>query len=241
MANLAINTTQNVNLNYKIASIADRLLALLLDLFIFFVYLYLVDVITSAMGQAITDDITVFGIQQLLFLPVMGYSLCMHVLFNGRTVGKMIMKIKVVKLDGSPVHWSHYLTRWMMRLVDLWIFVGAIGLLTTLFSEKRQRLGDMAAGTVVISTKNTVKITHTILEDVTSTHQPTFLNVTQLSDKDARLIKETYLIALRSNDFKTMKALRLKVEGLLGVTSELYDRQFIDTVLKDYNHFTQNM
>lgn len=241
MANLAINTTQNVNLDYKIASIGDRMLAFLLDLLIFFVYLFAVDRITAVMGQAITDDITVFGFQQLLLLPVMFYSVAMHIIFNGRTVGKMILKTKVVKLDGSPVHWSNYMTRWMMRLVDIWIFLGAIGLLTLLFTDKRQRLGDMAAGTVVISTKNTVKITHTILEEVTSTHIPTFMNVTQLTDKDARLIKETYLIALRSNDYKTMKALRDKVEGLLGSTSDLYDRQYIDTVLKDYNHFTQNM
>ncbi len=241
MANLAINTTQNVNLDYKIASIGNRLLALLTDLFIFFVYLYAINLITSALGKAISDEFTVFGMQQLLLLPVMFYSLAMHVLFNGRTVGKMLLKIKVVKLDGSPVHWSHYMTRWMLRLVDIWLFLCAIGLLTLIFSERRQRLGDMAAGTVVISTKNTVRITHTILEEVTTTHEPTFLNVTKLSDKDVRLIKETFLTALRSNDFKTMKALRLKVEGLLETNSSLYDKQYIDAVLKDFNHFTQNM
>ncbi len=241
MANLAINTTQNVNLNYKIASIGERMLALLIDLFIFFVYLFAINLITSALGTAIVDKVTVFGIQQLLFLPVMFYSLAMHVLFNGRTVGKMILKTKVVKLDGSPVHWSHYMTRWMLRLVDIWTFACAIGLLTLIFSEKRQRLGDMAAGTVVISTKNAVRISHTILEEVTNTHEPTFLNVTKLSDKDVRLIKETYLIALGSNDFKTMKALRLKVESLLETNSSLYDKQYINAVLKDYNYYTQNM
>ena len=171
----------------------------------------------------------------------MFYSLYMHILFNGRTVGKMVLKIKVVKQDGTPVHWSNYMTRWMLRLVDIWIFLSSIGLLTLLFSERRQRLGDMAAGTVVISTKKKVKITHTILEEVTDDYTPTFLNVTKLSDKDARLIKETYYIALRSNDFRTMKTLRIKVEGILETKSDLYDRQFITTVLKDYNYYTQRM
>ncbi len=241
MANLKINTTQNVNLDYTIASIGERILALLIDLFIFFLYFYIVSLLTTFFDTVFEDNWTVFGLQNLLLLPVMFYSLYMHILFNGRTVGKMILKTKVVRVDGSPPHWSHYMIRWMLRLVDLWIFVGAIGTLTILFSDKRQRLGDAAAGTVVISTKNKVKITHTILEEIETNYQPTFLHVTQLTDKDVRLIKETFQIALRSADYKTLHALRKKVETVLDVQSELYDKPFIDTVLKDYNYFTREM
>lgn len=242
MANLAINTTQNVNLDYTISSVGERMLAFLIDVVLFSVYFYVVQLVTSTMyGIAFEDYWTVFGIQQLLLLPVFFYSLYMHILFNGQTVGKMVLKTRVVKLDGSPVHWSNYMTRWMLRLVDIWIFASSIGLLTIIFSEKHQRLGDMAAGTVVISTKKKTKISHTILEEVEKGYQPTFTNVTVLSDKDARLIKETYQIAMRSRDYKTLKMLREKVESLLETNSNFYDQQYIDTVLKDYNHYTQNM
>ncbi len=239
MANLAINTTQNVNLDYKTVSIGERMLAALIDFAIFWLYLFIVNFITSLVGIAFKDNWTVFGIQSLLLLPVMFYSLIMHIIFNGRTVGKMILKIRVVRIDGLPAHWSNYMVRWMLRLVDIWIFLASVGILTILFSEKRQRLGDAAAGTVVISNKQKVKISHTILEDLTEDYQPKFMNVTKLSDKDVRLIKETYIIAKKSNDFKTLTALRDKVEEVLEVKSELYDRQFIDTVLKDYNYYTQ--
>ncbi|HLV93308.1 MAG TPA: RDD family protein [Aequorivita sp.] len=241
MANLEIQTTQNVNLHYKVVSLGERILAFLIDLFLFFVYLYLVQLVTEAIGQAFSDQWTVFGLQQLLMLPIMFYSLYMHVLFNGQTVGKMIMKTRVVKHDGTPARWSDYLIRWMLRLVDIWMFLGSIGLLFILFSEKSQRIGDHAAGTVVISTKQTVKIDHTILEEVTDDYVPKFINVTTLTDKDVRLIKETYLIAQRSKDYKTLNLLRKKVESILGTSSELYDKEYIDTVLKDYNYFTQNM
>ena len=130
---------------------------------------------------------------------------------------------------------------WMLRLVDIWIFLGSIGLLFIIFSDKRQRIGEHAAGTVVISTKHKVTISHTILEDLADDYQPKFLNVTKLTDKDVRLIKETYHIARDSNDFKTLSLLRQKVETILETNSDLYDRQYIDTVLRDYNHFTQNM
>lgn len=241
MANLAINTTQNVNLDYKIVSVGERILGFVIDLFIFMLYLYIVELITSALDMAFSDRWTVFGLQQLLFLPVMFYSLYMHILFNGRTIGKMIVKTRVVKVDGSPVHWSNYLTLWMLRILDIWMFVGCVGTLTCLFTEKRQRVGDMAAGTVVISTKNKVKISHTILEEISDDYEPKFLTVTKLTDKDARLIKETYQIAMRSNDFKTLNLLRKRVAEVIEVESELYDKQFIDTVLKDYNYFTQQM
>lgn len=241
MANLEINTAQNVNLDYQIVSVGERILAFLIDLFLFFVYFYLVELATEAMNMAFSDHWTVFGLQQLLLLPVMFYSLYMHVLFNGRTVGKMVMKTRVVKADGNPAMWSDYMVLWLLRLVDIWIFLGSIGLLSIIFSERKQRVGDHAAGTVVISTKNKVTINHTILEEIADNYQPKFMNVTKLSDKDARLIKETYQIALKSNDYKTLQTLRKKVESVLETSSDLYDKQYIDTVLRDYNHFTQNM
>jgi hypothetical protein len=110
-----------------------------------------------------------------------------------------------------------------------------------LFSEKRQRLGDAAAGTVVISTKNKANVSHTILEEVGESYVPKFTNVTMLTDKDVRLIKDTYRIASTSKDYKTLKALRDKVESILASNSDLYDAQYLDTVLKDYNFYTQKL
>ena len=241
MNNLQINTTQNVNLNYTIVSIGERILAFFIDVFILYLYSILVNLIGDAIGYVYHDRWTQRGLVALIFLPAMFYSLLMHIIFNGRTVGKMLLKMRVVKIDGSPVHWSNFLVRWMLRLVDIWLFIGSIGILTILFSEKKQRLGDAAAGTVVISTKNKTKVSHTILEEVDDTYVPVFTNVTLLSDKDIRLIKETFYIAKRSNDFKTLKALRDKVDSILLTNSELYDNQYLETVLKDYNYFTQQM
>lgn len=241
MSNLSINTTQNVNLDYKIVGLGERIVAFLIDAFVLYMYLMLVNLITTAMGYVFSDNWTVFGLSSLIFLPAMFYSLLCHIIFNGRTLGKLIMKMRVVKVDGSPVPWSSYLIRWMLRLVDIWLFLGSVGILAILFSDKKQRVGDAAAGTVVISTKQKTKISHTILEEVTSSYQPVFLNVTQLQDKDIRLIKETFLIAKRTSDYKTLKELRLKIESILGTESKLYDKEYIDTVLKDYNYYTQNM
>lgn len=241
MSNLQINTTQNVNLDYKIVSIGERILAFLIDGFLLYLYAVLVQLIGEAISYVYDDSWTQRGLVGLIFLPAMFYSLWMHSFFNGRTVGKLLLKMRVVRVDGTPVHWSNYLVRWMLRLVDIWIFLGSIGLLTILFSERRQRLGDAAAGTVVISTKNKTKVSHTILEEISETYVPQFTNVTLLTDKDARIIKDTFLIARKGSDYKTLKALRDKVESILNTKSELYDVQYLDTVLKDYNFYTQRL
>ena len=130
MGNLQINTTQNVNLDYKIVSIGERIVAFLIDGFILYMYAYLANLIGDAIGYIYEDTWTQRGLVALIFLPAMFYSLLMHSLFNGQTVGKMLMKMRVVRLDGTPVHWSNLLVRWMLRLVDIWIFLGSIGILS---------------------------------------------------------------------------------------------------------------
>ncbi|MEP3384508.1 MAG: RDD family protein, partial [Flavobacteriaceae bacterium] len=62
-----------------------------------------------------------------------------------------------------------------------------------------------------------------------------------LTDKDVRLIKDTFRIARKSGDFKTLTTLRVKVESILNTKSNLYDVQYLDTVLKDYNYYTQKL
>lgn len=241
MINLQINTAQNVNLDYKIVGLGERVLAFLIDGFILYMYAYLVSLISDALGHVYQDSWTQRGLAALIFLPAMFHSFLMHSLFNGQTVGKMLLGMRVVRVDGGPMHWSNYLIRWMLRLVDIWIFLGSVGILSILFSEKRQRVGDAAAGSVVISTRRKARISHTILEEVEQGYLPRFPNVTLLSDRDVRLIKETYHIAMGSGDYKTLKVLRTKVEGILKTDSDLFDKQYLDTVLKDYSHYTQNM
>lgn len=239
MGHLQINTTQNVNLNYKLVGIGERILAFLVDLFVLFLYAQLMFKIADLFNLFTYDGWTQRGLIGLMLLPAFTYSLWMQSIFNGRTLGKLLLKMRVVRLDGSPVHWSNYLTRWMLRFVDIWIFSGSIGVIAILFSDKKQRVGDAAAGTVVISTKNKTKISHTILEEIQADYTPLFNNVTLLNDRDVQIIKDTYSIAKKTRDFKTLNLLRVKVDSILNTNSTLYDKQYLDTVLKDYTYYTQ--
>ena len=71
---------------------------------------------------------------------------------------------------------------------------------------------------------------------------PTYPNVIKLSDNDARIIKETFKAASKSNNHKTLLKLKIKIEDVTGIKStERSTKVFIDTILKDYNYYTQNM
>ena len=240
MSSTAITTAQNVNINYNIASLGNRIVAFLIDLLIMFIYLVLLSYLDLGISDLVPRN-TQLGVNQLLMLPIFLYSLLFHLIFNGRTPGKFIMKLKLVKLDGAPASWSDYLTTWIIRLIDIWATTGGVGIIAIIFSENNQRLGDAAANTIVIDNRKKTKVTHTILEEVEEDYEPTFNTVHQLSDHEVNEIKEIYRLAGESRDYETLRLLRNKVESMLQIKSELKDAIFIRTLLKDYTYLTQGL
>jgi len=246
MSELPITTTQNVNINFSLASIGARILGQILDnvfkvcyvIFIFFV----LDFFNFYRFIDNMDDWSIIAIFIILFLPVIFYSFYQELIWNGQTLGKKIMKIRVIKLDGYTAGVADYLIRWLFRTVEISIGSGIIGLLAIIFSKKNQRLGDIAASTAVISLKQDISINQTILLNLKDDYKPVFPSVIRLSDNDVRIIKEAYINAVKSKDSKTVKKLSLKIQEVTGITDpQMKDADFIKTVLKDYNFYTQEM
>lgn len=247
MTQLSINTTQNVNINFTAASIGDRILAYLLDflaktayaivVYSIFFYGLGIDRFLNKM-----DNWSRISILVLFYLPVIFYSLIFESLLEGQTLGKRLLKIKVVKIDGYQASFGDYLMRWVFRIVDVNFSGGIVGLIAIISSEKSQRLGDMTAGTSVITLKNNININHTILEEIDVSYVPTYPLVIKLSDNDARIIKETFQSARAHRDYLMLSKLKSKVEDVTGIKNQSgNDEDFIKTILKDYNYYTQKM
>ncbi len=246
MTQLSINTTQNVNINFTAASVGDRIFAQLLDILVMIAYAVVVGVLLDITGLSTTieamDTWSVMGAYVIIYSPIMFYTIVQESLWEGQTIGKRIMKTKVIKLDGYQAGFGDYLIRWLFRLVEILIGYGIIALIAVIASKKSQRLGDMAAGTAVITLKNKVNINHTIIQDINSDYVPTYPLVIKLSDNDVRIIKETFETAITTRDFATIIKLREKVLSVTGIKNQSgNDQDFIRTLLKDYNYYTQNM
>jgi uncharacterized RDD family membrane protein YckC len=247
MSELTINTTQNVNINFISASVGERMLASLLDLLIKGAYCLVVGYLFFGLfniGKKFDgmDDMSKMAIIILIFFPAFIYSLTLESIFEGQTIGKKLIKIKVVKIDGYQAGFGDYLIRWLFRIIENNLMAGLIGLVAILVSSKGQRLGDMAAGTAIITLKNNVTINSTILENIGDAYVPVYPLVIKLSDNDMRIIKETFQIARVKGDYETIKKLREKIETVTGIKNQSgNEADFIKTVLKDYSFYTQNM
>lgn len=246
MTQLSINTTQNVNINFTAASVGDRILGQLLDSLVKIAYGIMVYLIVQIFSlENLFDGLdqwSIIAIISVIGLPVMFYSLIQESLWEGQTIGKKLMKVKVIKLDGYQAGFGDYLIRWLFRLIDISVGNGVIGLITIVSSSKNQRLGDMAAGTAIISLKNNININHTIIQDINSDYSPTYPLVIKLSDNDVRIVKETFETAVLQKDFVTLSKLANKISTVTGIKNTTgTDTDFIRVVLKDYNFYTQNM
>jgi len=248
MVELQINTTQNVNINFTAASVGERILAWGIDWLIKIAYgivIYQIAFKLFKIDEFIEDmDFwSQIAIVLVFYLPVIFYTLLFETLLDGQTPGKRILKIKVVKIDGYQATLSDFIIRWIFRIVDLNMMSGVVALIAIITSPKNQRLGDMTAGTSVITLKNNVNINHTILEDLKQDYVPTYPTVIKLSDNDARIIKDTFKTAKKSKDYKTLIKLRTKIVEVLELKEVKHstDHEFIDVILKDYNYYTQNM
>ncbi|MGE5859331.1 MAG: RDD family protein [Ignavibacteria bacterium] len=238
MQKIQIETSQNVAIEYELASIGDRVLAQLLDslilagyLIVLFLLMYLLRLSDGFFGGL------AFWI--ILYLPVFFYDLLLETFFNGQSFGKKIRKIKVVKIDGTQPTFISYFLRWILKPVDVFFTYGSIGIITILIGGKGQRLGDLAAGTTIIKIRNDANLNQTIFTNVSENYQPAFPQVTYLSDREIELVKEALEHNTRLTDLNTYDRILEKVKDAVakkaGISTTMTTRAFLRTILKDYN------
>jgi len=234
MQTVRVRTTQNVLIDYPVASIGDRILGHLIDRLILIAY-------SVAVIAALADrDVDLWYLWLLLLgIPWMFYSLLFEVFMNGQTPGKQLMKIRVMRLNGTPATVGDFLLRWIFSLVDFYILSGAIALVAVAIGGKGQRIGDMVAGTTVVKLIEQREISaKEVFVAAEETHVPTFTQVTQLSDKDIELIQRALEVNRDQGNGQPVMVITEKIKMLLGIQTDLPPVKFLYTIIKDYNSLT---
>lgn len=244
MSKLYITTTQNVPLFFIPASMGERMLGYLIDMVVKASYVISIYYLFKYLGVlsliSKLDDWNEMAVWFLMYSPIVFYTLVSESLLEGRTVGKILVKTRVVKIDGYQASFTDYFTRWIFRLVD--IDMGYVpGVLSMLLTKHTQRLGDLASGTAVISEKSKYNLSHTILAEINGDYKPYFSRTQMLkfSDNDLRIIKENAINAIQNKDAVLMGKLTAKIEEVVKVKNNFpSQRNFIEKVIEDYNYYT---
>jgi len=242
MQTIEIQTTQNVHIEYPVASVGDRVVAGLIDqlimigylIAIIFFYIWLLNVTE---GSSFSYPVAYFVI---LFLPLFFYHLLSEMYLNGQSFGKKLMKMRVVKLDGTQAGIGSYFLRWILAPIDIYFTYGSVGLVTMIVNGKGQRLGDLAAHTTVVKLKAETKLDDTILRATPVNYEVKFPQVSALNDKDISLVKEVLDLNYKKPDIivytRILNKTKEAIEKKIGVSTNLHPLTFLDTVLKDYNY-----
>ena len=141
-------TPEAIPIVLDVAGIGSRTIAMIVDALIqivaFFAIAWLVEV--SGVDQNVGGVIFLVTV----FVLVWGYFIVLEGLWGGRTPGKAAAKIRVVRADGRPVTWTQVTIRNLLRIVDFLPFYYVLGGVLVVLTKRSQRLGDLAAGTVVV-------------------------------------------------------------------------------------------
>lgn len=161
---LNIDTPENVVFGYNLAGVGSRFLAALVDSLLIGLIqlLFLAPLFYFLYRSDFFDDLAtawIVGLFSLLaFVFFWGYYILFELAWNGQSPGKRLAGIRVIRSDGTPVTLSEILIRNLVRIVDFLPSAYGVGVIVMFADKHSRRLGDMAAGTLVIHDAGAVTI-----------------------------------------------------------------------------------
>ncbi len=230
MDTLKIDSSQNIDIEQPIASIGERIAATLLDTLFIAIFMAVTGFIAGSLN---TPRMLI-----IVYIPVALYSILSELFMNGQSWGKKILKIKVVKTDGTSVTFMSYFLRWIIRMIEVLFTLGSVATITIILNQKGQRLGDIAANTTVIRVRQK-SMKETIYTEVPENYSVVHPEVSLLSTNDLYIIKEVLelmrLPERTARIFTVAKKTQEAIEKKMNITSNQKPQLFFETILRDYN------
>ena len=147
---LVISTPERVSFEYQVAGLGTRAIAQLLDLLILAGVLAGVYFAAIAIGQAGSDTVAYLVAVIGSFVIIFGYFWACEAFWSGQTIGKKVFRLRAVGDRGEPMTFFQAGIRNIVRIVDFLPYAYGVGLVVLFINGKGKRLGDLAAGTLVV-------------------------------------------------------------------------------------------
>lgn len=241
MNTIKITTSQNIEIHYDVAGPGERILGYFIDMALFII-LFLALGISIALADKRPSEIVLGFIIIGCFLIFGAYDLACEIFFNGQSLGKRIMKTRVISLSGTSPTIGQYLLRWLFRIVDFSLTSNVGALIAVAVTEKKQRIGDLVAGTTVIRTVPRETIDQVAFMPPEENYTPVYPEAAELKDKDIALIHEILENFKKSGNYTLLHQTGLRVKDALKIENKGQDDYtFLQTVIKDYNYYSSKI
>jgi uncharacterized RDD family membrane protein YckC len=194
---LSVQTPESIAFSYELAGLGSRFLAVIIDLLvqiaIFAAIIWGLALIAagqpraqilSAAGSKYAESIATAFVVALLFIVFFAYFIVFEAFWNGRTPGKRLMGLRVVRDGGYPLDFTSAAIRNLVRVGEVILGFYAISAIASVASAQNKRLGDMAAGTIVVRDSPAATL-HALLAD--SQDGP---RSSMLTDKEHAIIEQ---------------------------------------------------
>jgi uncharacterized RDD family membrane protein YckC len=238
---LTIDTPEQTALEYPIAGLGSRFLAILADTAIQVVLAFSVILAGILIGAGLSNfgklgpQWVVAIIVILMFLLNAGYFALFEIFWNGQTPGKRFAQVRVIKEDGRPIGAYEAIVRNAVRVVDMLPAMYGIGLVSVFLNRQSKRLGDFVAGTVVVHEKTLEGVRPYAETKIDDTLPP--IDASQVTLEEVRLI-ETFLNRRDALDpaVRTTMALEISKRIAGKMQAEIYGwprtEHFLEAVIE---------
>ncbi len=216
-----IDTPENIEFAYDVAGIGSRFLAAIIDTALILIAEGLVlYVFGLAVGVITLADSILTAIAALLgFAILWGYYIIFELLWNGQSPGKRMIGLRTVREGGRPITFVSAAIRNFIRIVDFMPVFYGIGVLVMFIDRRARRLGDLAAGTLVVKERRMVSLESlTTIPVPASASSPVLPNIHLLNDQDYNLIQE---FLRRRNELGREPRMRLGAQLASGTQARL--------------------
>lgn len=227
MERIEITTSHNIVVRFELASLMQRVIAFAIDI----VLLIIVTGLVALLGFDLFYWILIFPLWAF-------YHLGFEIFYQGRSIGKKLLKIRVVSLEGRSAKVNDYLIRWVFRLIEVLPTLGSVAMIFISSSDKNQRIGDMLANTTVVKERNENAVQLKSIEKIKVEEEVIYPNAIQFSDADMLLVKQAikrYMSNPHQNNKAVLDELSARISDKLNVDIKGMKKvDFLNKVLYEY-------
>ncbi len=240
MDTIDIRTTQNVIIEYELAVLRERFIALLIDAIIIGILVIAFIFFLASFGLLNGDRYLSMIASVMPLVSFIFYHISMEIFSNGQSLGKKAVGIKVVRIDGQEPSLSDLLIRATFHFIDTFLCLGIIGAMMISSSSKNQRLGDMAGNTTVIKLRSSqqFRLSDILTINTLDEYEPQFPEVKNLTEKDMLLVKSTLMRYKNHPNQAHSTAINQLVKRIMTLLDikEIPAKKidFLKTLIKDY-------